>query len=155
MKLTNKQQKTEWINNASEGFGARIWGNPFRPNIRYKFNGFSDKTETKTIKRKGESVEITERFIFVKNLDTNKESEVNAKYFFTTYNESEDLNSSTVYALGNGDEDPVQILFNAVDGSKEFKIEYFEAYSLDFAHWQKHQERQLKLNQKAIKYIIA
>lgn len=155
MKLTNKQQKTEWINNASEGFGARIWGNPFRPNTRYKFNGFSDKTETKTIKRKGESVEITERFIFVKNLDTNKESEVNAKYFFTTYNEDEDLFSPTVYSLGDGTTDPVELLFNAVEASKEFTIQYFSAYSLDFAHWQKTNERKLKLNEKAIKYIIA
>ena len=155
MKLTNKTQKTNWLQNASEGFGARIWGNPFRPNKRYKFNGFSDRTETKTIKRKGQSVEITERFLFVTDLETNKESEINSKYFFTTYNEDEDLFSPTVYSLGDGTTDPVEILFKAVEASKEFSIQYFNAYSLDFEHWQKSQERKLKLNEKAIKYIIA
>ena len=155
MKLTNKTQKENWLQNAAEGFGARIWGNPFRPNRRYKFNGFSDRAETKTIKRKGESVEITERFLFVTDLETNKESEINSKYFFTTYNEDEDLFSPTVYSLGDGTTDPVEILFKAVEASKEFSIQYFNAYSLDFEHWKKHQERKLKLNEKAIKYIIA
>lgn len=155
MKLTNKEQKKNWLDNASEGFGARIWGNPFRPNKRYKFNGFSDKTELKTIKRKGQSVEITERFLFVTDLETNKESEINVKFFFTTYNENEDLMSSTIYALGDGTTDPVELLFKAVEDKKEFAIEYVTAYSLDYEHWQKHQERKLKLNEKAIKYIIA
>ena len=155
MKLSNPQQKLAWMNDASEGFGARIWGNPFRTETNYQFVGFSDKTEPKTITRKGVKVDIVERFIFIKNIDENKEMEVNAKYFFTTYNSGEDLNSSTVYSLGDGVTDPVDLLFEAVEASKEFKIEYFSAYSLDFAHWQKFQERKLKLNEKAIKYIIA
>ena len=155
MKLSNPQQKLAWMNDASEGFGARIWGNPFRTETGYQFIGFSDKTQPKKIKRNGQEIEISERFILVKNLTSNQEMEVNAKFFFTTYNSEEDLNSQTVYSLGNGDEDPVNILFEAVEGSKEFTIQYFNAYSLDFAHWQKHQERQLKLNPKAIKYIIA
>lgn len=155
MKLTTNAQKLNWVNDASEGFGARIWGNPFKIDTKYQFIGLSDKTQSKKIKRNGQELEITERFLLIKNLDNNQEMEVNSKYFFTTYNSEEDLNSQTVYSLGDGTTDPVEILFEAVEGSKDFTIQYFSAYSLDFAHWQKHQERKLKLNEKAIKYIIA
>lgn len=155
MKLTNTQQKLAWLQDAGDGFGARIWGNPFRTETKYQFKGFSDKTEPKKIKRNGQELEINERFILIENLTSNQEMEVNCKYFFTTYNESEDLMSPTIYGLGDGVKDPVEVLFEAVEASKEFTIEHFDAYSLDFAHWQQFKERKLKLNSKAIKYIIA
>lgn len=153
MKVTTKKEKATWLQDASQGFGARIWGNPFRPNTQYKFIGFSDTTNTKTITKGGKPFEIVERFVVVS--DSTKEFEVNVKYFFTTYNEGEDLNSKTLYGLGDGTTDPVQILFEAVEALKSFTVEYFSGYSLDFQHWEKTKERQLKLNQKAIKYIIS
>ena len=151
MKLT-KTQKAKWLEDASQLFGSRIWGNPFRPNVKYKFTGFSDTVNTKTVTRGGKPTEITERFVIVS--DSIKEFEVNTKFFFTTYNESEELSSPTVYGLGDGVTDPVQILFEAVEALKEFTIEYITAYSLDFAHWEKTKERKLAANEKAIRYII-